>query len=666
MRSVWRGLVCVLLALSPATALNNHGVPDVTQEQQAWFGDASAGYVVSGCAPAVPGSGLTLAAFACKGYGKETGVLHYIDQPAFAVTVTSAATSWLAIHRNTTSTPTGCAGGNWVRVAGSHYLTCASATHPQNPTGGLLFRKIIVTAGNVSSSFDYRYLSPQGSAARSLNVTDAVFGADPTGATDSTAAFQAAANASADRPIFFSPIVGSAATGTNAEIIIPAGHYKVNNVVTFTGSYLTIKSDGKAIIEQTDVTKNIFEISAAYMVHIEGLQFVGGNTHILIYNANLDSAVWKIEKCNFYNSASWAIDTQPPSGANPLSTQSIIKDSRFLANGKVLRNWNDHAQIQNSWIFLRAGQTLSNTAAIENRGFLHMFGMFGVPADKAVGPLTNVRWIDNYNSLMIQHSRFGGEFGGNTPVWNYAHVEIPLPANGTGPRIIIENSEVWDNTASQGIVTIKAAVDTHPGVPALVLLRGNLGPDGQPILANPDALDLTTYVNAVTSPEARFRFEMEPNSQRGALGIPAALKRFVTYHEDTWTPVLTFATPGNLSVAYTTQQGTYTKTGNAVTVRGQITTSTFTHTTASGTLLITGLPFASQTTPAAAITVGSVSWAGITKAGFTDIVPEIVNNSSQIVFVASQSGAAASNVVAADVPTAGTVALVFTVSYQIW
>lgn len=72
------------------------------------------------------------------------------------------------------------------------------------------------------------------------------------------------------------------------------------------------------------------------------------------------------------------------------------------------------------------------------------------------------------------------------------------------------------------------------------------------------------------------------------------------YEEGTWTPTLTFATPGNLSVAYTTQSGQYTKIGRRVSVEAVIITSTFTHTTASGQLQITGLPF----------TVGSQSAAG--------------------------------------------------------
>src|SRR3990172_6973053 len=85
------------------------------------------------------------------------------------------------------------------------------------------------------------------------------------------------------------------------------------------------------------------------------------------------------------------------------------------------------------------------------------------------------------------------------------------------------------------------------------------------------------------------------------------------YEEGTWTPVLTFATPGNLSVVYTTQTGRYQKIGRVVNAYFTMSTSTFTHTTASGSLNITGLPFTSITSSSIRL-CGSLLWQGITKA----------------------------------------------------
>lgn len=58
----------------------------------------------------------------------------------------------------------------------------------------------------------------------------------------------------------------------------------------------------------------------------------------------------------------------------------------------------------------------------------------------------------------------------------------------------------------------------------------------------------------------------------------------------TWTPTITFATPGNLSVSYSTQYGFYLDFGDVVWINCSL-NFTPTHTTASGSFFIQGLPF---------------------------------------------------------------------------
>jgi len=74
----------------------------------------------------------------------------------------------------------------------------------------------------------------------------------------------------------------------------------------------------------------------------------------------------------------------------------------------------------------------------------------------------------------------------------------------------------------------------------------------------------------------------------------AALSTYNVENVGSWTPTLTAATPGNLSVAYTQRIGSYIQIGKLVIVWLNVATSTFTWTTASGTLQITGLPFTSS------------------------------------------------------------------------
>jgi len=70
--------------------------------------------------------------------------------------------------------------------------------------------------------------------------------------------------------------------------------------------------------------------------------------------------------------------------------------------------------------------------------------------------------------------------------------------------------------------------------------------------------------------------------------------------EGTWTPALTFTTPGDVSVSYTVQTGQYQRWGARVHCTFSL-TFTLTHTTASGSINITGFPFtaaASNANPA--------------------------------------------------------------------
>lgn len=132
------------------------------------------------------------------------------------------------------------------------------------------------------------------------------------------------------------------------------------------------------------------------------------------------------------------------------------------------------------------------------------------------------------------------------------------------------------------------------------------------------------------------------------------------YEEGTWTPVLTFATPGNLAVTYGTQNGRYTKIGRTVTFSMEVFTSAFTHTTASGNLKVTGFPFTHAAAPS---TYTGVRWQGITKAGYTDVLGAVIAGTATAELRASASATAVSPVTAADMPTGGTVQIGLSSTY---
>lgn len=140
-----------------------------------------------------------------------------------------------------------------------------------------------------------------------------------------------------------------------------------------------------------------------------------------------------------------------------------------------------------------------------------------------------------------------------------------------------------------------------------------------------------------------------------------------TISRGTWTPVLTFVTPGDLSVAYAAngQIGRYQKVGRRVTVEFLIVTSTFTHTTASGEMRITGLPFA-------AATITGFQWTGALEWGNNFNLPStrqqlncnMISAGNYIRPIASGDGLSRSAILPADIPTTSVVILLGSITYE--
>ena len=119
------------------------------------------------------------------------------------------------------------------------------------------------------------------------------------------------------------------------------------------------------------------------------------------------------------------------------------------------------------------------------------------------------------------------------------------------------------------------------------------------------------------------------------------------YEEGSWTPAITCDTVGNLVVTAGGQvSGTYTKIGRVVNVNFIAQAATFTHSTASGNVRITGLPF----------NVGSVEYAGvlsscnlINKSGYTQF--NVRGTGTTMIFKALGNNIADANVQITDLPS---------------
>ncbi len=166
--------------------------------------------------------------------------------------------------------------------------------------------------------------------------------------------------------------------------------------------------------------------------------------------------------------------------------------------------------------------------------------------------------------------------------------------------------------------------------------------------------------------QLQANFEALSTGFNGQLAFPATQNPSANpntlddYEEGTWTPTLTFLTPGDLSVAYTLRTGTYIKIGSLVTVNWLVQTSAFTHTTASGIALITGLPF-----DASLEGFGALQFVGWTKANYTDFSCDIQPGFSRSAIIANGDGQPAGSITTANLPTGGTVVVCSSTTYPV-
>lgn len=213
--------------------------------------------------------------------------------------------------------------------------------------------------------------------------------------------------------------------------------------------------------------------------------------------------------------------------------------------------------------------------------------------------------------------------------------------------------------ASPALTGVPTAPTASPGTNTTQLATTAFVEAARVILAAADALKLNA-----ANPSSTGLFTLGG----GQLAFPAVqnpsadANTLDDYEEGTWTPTLTFATPGNLAVTYGTRLGSYTKIGREVILRFHIATSAFTWTTASGLLQISGLPF---TASAVQGSRGSLEWSGVTKASYTQLTTIVGTGAAVITVNGSGSGVGSSNVVATDLPSGGTVLLIGTITYMV-
>ena len=310
-----------------------------------------------------------------------------------------------------------------------------------------------------------------------LNVRD--FGAKGDGQSDDTAAIQAAFDAQGRPP--------------GASVDFPAGTYCISDTLRMHAPNVRGDSFTNTRIVQSRPEKDIFFVEFAWRGEISELSFEGGAKHLNMRNIRVDQGMMFVLRCSFTRSSDFAIYMERQS--EPM--HMIIRDCHFNECLQALHTVCDWTTFSDAWI---TTGYMNDKAAIEFRGAkLLCENVVGVPLVTG----QNDRWIDCHGcNLTCRNFRFGGEFGGMTPVVQYS----PICRTGAGGGIVLEDCFI----AAQG--SGRCCAIYCEGIPNTLVIRG-CGLTVPAVEISPK-IDLDTWFRHVA--EGLVNFEFERNSALAA------------------------------------------------------------------------------------------------------------------------------------------------------
>ena len=342
-------------------------------------------------------------------------------------------------------------------------------------------------------------------SASALNVKD--FGAAGDGTSDDTEAFRkAVAEANAHSQAEKHP--EAAYYGTQPEVFVPSGVYCISAPIEL-GNLASLRGENRAAIKQTSPEADVIHISQAYRNAIHGLTLIGGRHGIYFDTNNVDRSNVIIERCTFIRNAGFAIYAEEGSP----STFAKATECVFEQCEQALHNTCDQFVLEDSWI--TTSSDMKNKAVIVNKNQLLCDTILGVPLVNGV----DQRWVDNYGSVVCRHFRFGGEFGGFTPVVNFAKRVDRLG----GTMVVLDSCHTL---CAMGTPRRKCAVYCKE-VPNLLSVTNSVL-YGIPAVIVDESLDLDTYFTGVRP--GMLRFDIRDNTGEFAGTLPqqmldAAAKR---------------------------------------------------------------------------------------------------------------------------------------------
>ncbi|KAB0665664.1 hypothetical protein F6V25_08045 [Oryzomonas japonica] len=314
-------------------------------------------------------------------------------------------------------------------------------------------------------------------------INPLIFGADPTGATSSRAAFVKSIGVALRLAPQLTAIGGGAPFVT---IKLPGGRYSIPEpdgvVVQNPGGFLfnlAVESDeganivGNAASNATGTNKGFDFQGSAFKNIFRKLVFSGFGTAIKFDSSNRDQSFLSIENCesNFNDTF---LDTV--SFENSRSTIVTIEKTDAWSTRVFVKSYTDGMTISNSWIYAGINGVTSPDALLylSGEGLVKLENSFFIPN---IGEnSSSARWIDFVNdtaqstggnrslhNVIVTGSRVGAE-GSRAFIWTYDNSSFPLSGGANTSSVVVQDSFLG-GVGGYPVVTYKT------GYPGSVNLR---------------------------------------------------------------------------------------------------------------------------------------------------------------------------------------------------
>lgn len=181
---------------------------------------------------------------------------------------------------------------------------------------------------------------------------------------------------------------------------------------------------------------------------------------------------------------------------------------------------------------------------------------------------------------------------------------------------------------------------------------GDLTVDNDLVVGSTNVIDELALKSPLASPTFTGTVEAADIEVSGGvfLGGTAAANELDDYEEGTWTPEYAPSSGAFASVTYRSQVGSYQKIGNWVSISFRINTDAISLGTASGNVLITGLPFTVKDNSRAYGGL-AVGWSQRFGGEHPDTISPVRNDSRMFAFYRSSSSSQSTSSQVADLNT---------------